>query len=160
MMEPGSFGTPAFQRRRWAAALVGHDERMRVFCSRLLTRLDGMRMPFQVRSGALSLMHARQRYVTGLDPWSPIESPFLDGTAFELEHASGRALDHRQAILLAEVGFDVARLAQVPVLWGGFAGTTRPGMWRLYQGVEPDDWRVDDRTYGVRKRGKLDYRFE
>lgn len=150
------FSSPAFARARWAATLIGHDERMRFFTRKLLRRLDGMSMPFHVEAGCMTPAVARQRYVTGTDPWLPMESPFLDGTAVGFRHVL-REPDPKGWVLFAEVGFDVANLAQIPVMWGGFAATKMPGVWRLYDGCEPDNWRVDDRTYTVRKRGKLDY---
>lgn len=152
------FSSPEFSRLRWTTAGEQRDERMRLFCRKLLMRLDGMDMPFYPAVGLMDLMTARHRFVTGLDPWTPSESPFLDGTGLEIRHCRNDAdMPPQQRIIIAEIAFDVANLAQIPVMWGGFAATPRPLMWRVYDGCEVDDWRVDARTYGVRRRGKLDY---
>lgn len=154
---PGFQTSAAFRDKRWTLQGDQRDERMRLFCRKLLLRLDGMGMPFYPAVGLMDLPRARQRYVTGADPWKPAESPFLDGVAIEFAHVFDLELPPRCWILFAEIGFDVAKLAQIPVMWGGFAEVNRPGMWHVYDGVTPSGWRVDDRTYKVRKRGRLDY---
>lgn len=155
---PGEFfASPAFSRLRWTTAGEQRDERMRLFTRKLLARFDAMDMPFYPEVGLMDHRTAQRRYVMFDDPWKPLESPFLDGTAVQFKHCVLDDLDERQTIFFAEVGFDVAALAQIPVMWGGFAEPRNPLMWRVYDGVEPFGWRVDDRTYKVRRRGKLDY---
>lgn len=152
---------PAFSNARWTLAGDQRDERMRTFGAKLLRRLDGMGMPFYPRVGLMELKQARQRYVTGVDPWEPMLNPYLDGTGIEFAHVfHQRELPPKCWILFAEIAFDVARLAQIPVMWGGFSEWMNPGLFVTYPGAVPDGWRVDDRTYGVRKRGKLDYAWE
>lgn len=154
---PAYFGSAVFSQLRWTLAGDQRDERIRLFTRKLLRRLDGMDMPFFPVVGLMSHKTARQRYVTGLDPWTPAESPFLDGTAVEFRHCVAETLDRRSWALFAEVGFDVARLSSIPLLWGGFADEKRPGMWVVYDGTCPAGWRVDKRTYGVRKGQEIDY---
>lgn len=153
---PAYFGSAAFSRLRWTLAGDQRDERMRLFCRKLLARLDAMDMPFYPAVGLMSHKVAQQRYVTLADPWPPIASPFLDGTAIEFRHCVADVLAPRCWALFAEIGFDVARLAQIPVAWGGFATLKRPGMWKIHDG--PDhDWFVDRRTYGVKTKGEIEY---
>lgn len=157
---PAGFKTsPAFVNSRWTLAGDQRDERMRVFGRKLLSRLDGMGMPFYPMVGLMDHKTARQRYVTGVDPWPPIINPYLDGVAIKFGHVFKRLEDMhpKQWVLFAEVGFDVARLARIPVMWGGFADFHEPGMFCVYDGATPDGWRVDARTYGVRVGGKLEY---
>lgn len=161
MRAPGEFFTsPAFARLRWSTAGEQRDERMRLFTRKLLQRLDSMDMPFYPAVGLMDHKTALQRYVTTEDVWKPMESPYLDGTAVLFKHALYPTLPPRCWTLFAEIGFDVATLAQIPIIWGGFANLDAPGLWRVYDGVQPDGWQVDDRTYGVRRRGKLDYRYD
>lgn len=160
MKGPAGFQTlPAFLNSRWTLAGDQRDERMRLFGQKLLRRLDKMGMPFYPRVGLMDLKTARQRFVTGADPWEPMLNPYLDGTGIQFAHVFEPELPGRCWILFAEVAFDVARLAQIPVMWGGFADHCNPGLFVTYPGAVPDGWRVDDRTYGVRNRGKLDYRW-
>lgn len=156
----GYFTSPAFSNARWSLAGEQRDERIRVFGRKLLRRLDDLGMPFAPVVGLMDLAQARHRYVTGLDPWSPAESPYLDGTAIQFAHCIHKELHPRSWLLFAEIAFDVARLAQIPVLWGGFAHPVMAGVFRTYEGVEPDNWRVDKRTYGVRKRAALEWVYE
>ena len=158
MRAPGEyFASPAFSRLRWTVAGEQRDERMRLFTRKLLQRLDGMDMPFYPAVGLMDHKTALKRYVTTEDEWKPMESPYLDGSAVLFKHCILQELDRRQWILFAEVGFDVAALAQIPVMWGGFSDLKAPGLWRVYDGVEPSGWKADDRTYKVRRRGKRDY---
>lgn len=158
MKGPAEFKTlPAFSQLRWTLAGDQRDERMRLFCRKLLSRLDGMQMPFYPAVGLMDLRTAQHRYVTGLDPWSPVMSPYLDGTAIKFAHVFHSQLHAKCWILFAEIGFDVARLAQIKVMWGGFCDVPEPGLWMLYPDAVPTGWRVDNRTYGVRNRGKHDY---
>lgn len=154
---PAYFGSAVFSQLRWTLAGDQRDERMRLFCRKLLRRLDGMDMPFYPAVGLMDHRTARQRFVTGLDPWSPAESPFLDGVAIEFRHCVAETLAPRCWAFFAEVGFDVARLSQIPVIWGGFADDYRPGTFIVYDGSCPQGWNVDKRTYGVRKGLDLEY---
>lgn len=153
---PAFFGSAAFSRLRWTLAGDQRDERMRLFTRKLLRRLDGMDIPFYPAVGLMDHRTAQQRYVTGLDPWSPMASPFLDGIAVEFRHCVAEHLEPRCWALFAEVGFDVARLSQIPVAWGGFSNLKRPGMFMIHD-VHDHDWAVDRRTYGVKTKGELDY---
>lgn len=155
---PAGFETlPAFSNSRWTLAGEQRDERMRLFCRKLLARLDKMAWPFFPEVGLMDVKTARHRYVTNVDPWSPMESPYLDGTAVNFRHVFRDDMPPKCWVLFAEVGFDVARLAQISVMWGGFSDHRKPGLWMIYPGAVPNGWRVDDRTYKVRNRGKLDY---
>ena len=153
---PAYFKSAAFSQLRWTMAGDQRDERMRVFCRKLLRRLDGLEMPFYPVVGLMNHKTAQQRYVTGADPWPPIASPFLDGVAIEFRHCLADDLAPRCWALFAEIGFDVARLAQLPVAWGGFSNLKRPGMWCIHEAGDAD-WHVDKRTYGVRVKGELEY---
>ena len=135
---------------------------MRRFCRKLLRRLDGMDMPFYPKVGLMSHKEAQHRYVTGLDPWSPAESPFLDGVAIEFAHCVADTLDPRAWFLFAEIGFDVAKLAQIGVVWGGFAyGDYRPGVFCLGDAqTKPAGWITDGRTYGARGVPNIEMKFE
>lgn len=133
---------------------------MRIFGQKLLRRLDGMCMPFFPQVGLMTLREARHRYVTGVDPWVPMASPYLDGTAITFAHCIHKDLHPRSWALFAEIGFDVARTASIPVLWGGFADEPMPGTFRIYDGACPEGWAVDKRTYGVRSRPELPYRLD
>lgn len=158
MKGPAGFETlPAFLNARWSLAGEQRDERIRLFGRKLLQRLDMMGMPFYPRVGLMELKTARMRYVTGADPWEPMLNPYLDGTGIEFAHVFEPDLPGKCWILFAEVAFDVARLAQIPVMWGGFSEWVNPGLFVTYDGALPNGWRVDDRTYKVRDRGKLDY---
>jgi len=157
---PGYFASAAFSNCRWTLAGDQRDDRMRRFCQKFLRRLDSMDMPFYPQLGLMDLKTARHRYVTGVDPWRPAESPYLDGTAVTFAHCLHDDLHPRCWALFAEIGFDVARLAQVPVMWGGFADPRMPGTFRIYDGACDTGWRVDKRTYGVRKGGELPYRLD
>lgn len=158
MKGPAGFKTlPAFVNSRWTLAGDQRDEKMRLFGRKLLSRLDGMDMPFYPRVGLMDLKTARQRYVTGVDPWEPMLSPYLDGSAIQFAHVFEPHLPARCWNLFAEIAFDVARLASIPVMWGGFADHYNPGLFAIYNGAVPDGFRVDNRTYGVRNRGKLDF---
>ena len=158
MKGPEGFRTsPAFLNSRWTLAGDQRDERMRLFGRKLLARLDGMDMPFFPQVGLMDQKTARQRYVTGTDPWQPMLSPYLDGVAIKFKHVFEDALPNRCWILFAEIAFDVARLAQIPVMWGGFADFHEPGLFCIWNGQTPDGWRVDTRTYKCRVGGKLDY---
>lgn len=155
---PEGFRTlPAFINSRWTLAGDQRDDRMRLFGQKLLARLDGMNMPFYPEVGLMELKRARQRYVTGADPWTPAESPYLDGTAIKFRHVFREHLPPRCAILLAEVAFDVARLAQISVMWGGFSEWRVPGLFAIWEGVTPNGWRVDKRTYRCKVGGKIEY---
>lgn len=158
---PEGFKTlPAFINSRWTLAGDQRDDRIRVFGSKLLRRLDSMGMPFYPQVGLMSLKTARQRYVTGLDPWEPMMNPYLDGVAIKFAHVIESELPARCWVLFAEVAFDVARLAQISVMWGGFSDWHIPGLFCLWDGQTPDGWRVDARTYRSRTSVKLDYRSE
>lgn len=152
---PAYFGSAVFSQLRWTLAGDQRDERMRLFCRKLLRRLDGMDMPFYPAVGLMSHKTARERYVTGVDPWTPAENPFLDGEAIEFRHCVADTLCERCWWLFAEVAFDVARLSQIPILWGGWADVKRPGMFRVYTGVMPSGWHMDKRTYGSRSKQEL-----
>ena len=157
MKGPAGYQTsPAFLDARWTAKGDQRDERIRLFGHKLLRRLDSMDMPFKVVAGLMDQRTARQRFVTDVDPWPPMMNPFLDGVAIEFAHVFEQELHPLCWQLFAEVGYDVARLAQIPVLWGGFSDWKRPGLWMVYRGQVSDGWRVDARTYGVRGRVKLD----
>ena len=144
--------SPAFANSRWTLAGDQRREEMRPFCRKLLKRLDGMGMPFYPAVGLMDQRTARHRYVTGLDPWPPMDNPFLDGAAIRFAHCVHEdRLDARSWYLFAEVGFDVARLARTPVLWGGFVHSAPdPGMFMLYEPPVRPGWHVDNRTYGVK----------
>lgn len=161
---PAYFGSAAFSHLRWTLAGDQRDERMQLFCRKLLRRLDGMDMPFYPKVGLMDHKTAQQRYVTGADPWSPAESPFLDGVAIEFAHCVADRLERRAWWLFAEVGFDVARLAQIPVFWHGFNHPERPGMFQIWDGgrkpVVTDAFCVDARTYGVRGDRLINWRPE
>lgn len=152
MSAPAGFMTsPAFSNLRWTLAGDQRDERVRVFARKLLKRLDGMQMPFFPEVGLMNLPTARHRYVTGLDPWTPAESPFLDGVMVRFRHCVHRELPAKCWELFGEIGFDVARLAQIPMMWGGAkVADIHPGDWMVYDKVEPAGWIADKRTYGVR----------
>ena len=147
---PGFYASAAFAHLRWTLAGEQRDERIRLFVRKLLKRLDGMEMPFYVVTGLMSHKVAAQRYVVGHDPWKPIENPFLDGVAVRLKHSVHDHLDVKCWELFAEIAFDVARLAAIPILWGGVHD---PGYFQIYDGHVPDGMEVDARTYGYRRRG-------
>lgn len=153
---PEHFASAAFSHLRWTTAGEQRDERMRLFGRKLLRRLDAMDMPFYAAVGLIDLRTAQSRFVRQMDPWTPAESPFLDGTAIEFKHCVHEHLPARCWSLFAEIGFDVARLCQTRVMWGGFNASPRPGMWMLYDGACPSGWTVDRNTYGVRIGGKRD----
>lgn len=153
---PDYFSSAAFSHLRWTLAGDQRDERMRLFCRKLLRRLDGMDMPFYPSVGLMNHKTAQQRYVTSVDPWPPIASPFLDGVAIEFRHCLLPDMAPRCWALFAEIGFDVARLAQIPVCWGGFSTLKRPGMWMIHDGGDYD-WFVDRRTYGVKTKGEIGF---
>lgn len=151
----GFLASPAFANLRWTLAGDQRREEMRIFGRKLLKRLDGMGMPFYPAVGLMNLPDARHRFVMGADPWSPAESPFLDGSAIEFAHCLHQTLPAKCWELFAEVGFDVARLASIRVMWGGVSHWERPGMFML----APDDnadvpqgWYVDGRTYRERSK--------
>lgn len=157
----GYFTSPAFSNLRWSLAGEQRDERMRLFTRKLLRRLDQMNIPFYAAGGLIDLKTARHRFVTGLDPWEPMNNPYLDGTAARFEHCiHGKSLDRRSWWLFAEIAFDVARLAQTPVMWGGFSDWCEPGLWAIYPGATPDGWRVDRRTYGSKRNYDLPWELE
>jgi len=152
----GYFTSPAFSNARWTTAGEQRNEDMRLFCRKLLSRLDKLGMPFYPKVGLMDLRIARHRYVTGIDPWSPIESPFLDGVAIEFAHCILDEMDWRCWALFAEVAFDVGKLAQIPVLWGGFADCKRPGLFMVrWSELVPAGFHQDARTYCSRIRSKL-----
>lgn len=155
----GYFASPAFHDLRWTLAGDQRDDRMLTFCRKLLKRLDGMGMPFYPRVGLMDLKTARARYVSGADPWPPMNNPFLDGVAIEFSHCiiPDDRMHPRQWALFAEIGFDVARLAHIPVMWGGFSDLKRHGLWHLYDGSVPDGWFIDRRTYGARLKSELPF---
>lgn len=157
---PGYFTSGAFSNQRWTIVGDQRDERMRLFGRKLLARLDGMEMPFYPKVGLMTRRVAQQRYVTGVDPWKPMENPYLDGEAIEFAHCILSKLDARQWVLFAEVGFDVGRLAGIAVMWGGFAIPAQPGVWRVYNGHEPDGWKACGRTYGTRRKAVLEYELD
>ena len=154
---PGFQTSAAFRNLRWTIAGEQRQEGMRLFCRKLLRRLDEMSMPFYPDVGAMDVKTARHRYVTGVDPWPPSENPFLDGYAIRFAHCIRKQLEPKCWWLFAEIGFDVARLAQIPVMWGGFADEPDMGLWQLYSGHTPNGWSVDNRTYGVKKRAPLTF---
>ena len=158
----GFLTSPAFADLRWTMAGDQRREEMRLFCRKLLKRLDGMGMPFYPAVGAMDHRTARYRYVTGLDPWAPLDSPFLDGTAIRFRHCVHAELDPRSWYLFAEIAFDVARLAHTPVMWGGFCfAAPDPGTFMLYDGPPvPAGWHVDNRTYGVKGVPRYEPRFD
>ena len=149
------FKSPAFAHLRWTMAGEQRNEAMREFCRKLLRRLDGLSMPFYPVVGLMSHKVAAQRYVTGADPWPPSANPYLDGDAIEFRHCILSEMPERCWYLFAEIAFDVARLAQTPVMWGGFSDVNRPGMFRYYAGAVPDGFRVDKRTYGSKRQTEL-----
>lgn len=155
---PGYMSSAAFRDLRWTAVGDQRVDGAREFCRKLLARLDGMEMPFYPAVGLMDLKTARQRYVTNLDPWEPMESPFLDGIAFELKHCVRPELPGRCWFLLAEVAFDVARLASIPIAWGGFSRFDRPGMFVLAEDLLPEGFWIDGRTYGTRLKTRLEYK--
>lgn len=157
MKGPEGFETsPAFCNARWTLSGQQRNEQIREFGRKLLLRLDGMQMPFYPQVGLIDLPTARYRWVTGVDPWEPMMNPYLDGVAINFAHVFETELHPLCWNLFAEIGFDVARLAQIPVMWGGFAEWKLPGLFCLYDGAVPDGWRVDSRTYGVRNRVKIE----
>ena len=158
MKQPASyFSSPVFAHLRWTTAGEQRNEDARLFCRKALARLDALSMPFYPSVGLMDLRMAQHRYVTGLDPWTPMESPFLDGTALQLLHCvHGDRLPDKCWALFAEIVFDVAKLAQIPILWGGFAEHKAPGLWMVRTaGHVPNGWLQDARTHGSRVR----YRF-
>lgn len=152
---PDYFSSAAFSHLRWTLAGDQRDERMRLFTRKLLRRLDGMDMPFFPSVGLMNHKTAQQRYVTGVDPWPPVINPYLDGEAVEFRHCILDEMPERCWWLFAEIAFDVAKLSQIPILWGGFSDVNRPGMFRLFGGAVPDGFRVDKRTYGSKLRHEL-----
>ena len=157
---PGFKTSAAFVNSRWTLAGDQRDERIRLFGQKLLRRFDGMEMPFYPEVGLMDLKTARQRYVTGVDPWEPMMNPFLDGIAIKFRHVFENELPPKAWVLFGEVGFDVARLAQIPVMWGGFADNPMPGVFAIWDGSTLDGWRVDNRTYGNRRGGRLAHAWE
>lgn len=152
----GYFSSPAFAQLRWTCVGDQRNEDMRLFCRKLLRRLDGMEMPFYPEVGLMNVKTAQQRYVTGVDPWKPMENPYLDGVAIKLRHCLRDELPPRCWALVAEVGFDVARLAAIPVVWGGFQPGQSPGYWQLFDTGDPA-LVADKRTYGVKRGGLIEY---
>lgn len=158
MKGPAGFMTlPAFTNSRWTLAGDQRDETMRLFCRKLLSRLDKMGLPFYPQVGLMDQRTAQHRYVTGVDPWAPMANPYLDGCAVKFAHVFEQHLHPRCWALFAEIGFDVARLMQAQMLWGGFSDHNEPGLWMTYPGATPDGWRVDNRTYKMRNRGLIPY---
>lgn len=155
---PGFFASAAFRDLRWSIAGEQRREEMRLFGRKLLRRLDSMEMPFYAAVGLMDHKTAAGRYVRNVDPWKPMESPFLDGVAIEFRHCVKAELHPKAWALFAEIGFDVARLMQVPVLWGGFSEQPRPGLWCLYdKDAGPvSGFCVDRHTYGVRNGAQLE----
>lgn len=149
---PAYFGSAAFAHLRWTLAGEQRDERARLFCRKLLRRLDGMDMPFYPCVGLMNHAQARQRFVTGQDDWSPIESPFLDGVAIEFAHCVAQSLPAKCWELFAEVAFDVAKLSQISIAWGGLSRWRRPGLFIVVDDVKspPSGWAIDTRTYRAR----------
>lgn len=152
----GFMASPAFAHQRWTIHAEQRDERIRLFARKLLRRLDGLNMPFRATVGLMNYAEAQHRYVTGRDPWLPMENPFFDGVAIRFAHCLLEGgMDPKCWSLFGEIGFDVARLAQIPVMWGGFNDPHNlppdPGFWQVYDGVTPDGMYVDRRTYGYRK---------
>lgn len=157
MKGPAGFMTSsAFRNLRWTMAGDQRDERMRLFCRKLLKRLDGLGMPFYPEVGLMEHKTAQGRYVRGVDPWPPMANPYLDGVAVKFRHCIHEELEPRCWALFAEIGFDVARLAQIPIAWGGFSVYREPGYWEVYDGPSAEIV-VDRRTYGVRKGIELPY---
>lgn len=156
---PAYFGSAAFSHLRWSLAGDQRDERMRLFCRKLLRRLDGMDMPFYPKVGLMDHAQARQRYVTGVDEWTPIESPFLDGVGIEFAHCVAETLPGKCWELFAEVAFDVAKLSQISVAWGGLSRWRRPGLFIVVDNpkVIPNGWAIDARTYRARTDVLLPY---
>lgn len=157
---PGYLASAAFSHLRWSIVGDQRDERMRLFCRKFLKRLDGMEMPFYPKVGLMNRLTAQQRYVTGTDPWPPVESPYLDGEMISFAHCIHGSLSLRQWALFAEVGFDVARLASIPVMWGGFSCWGNPSAFRIYNGFEPEGWKVCGRTYGTRKKSEQQFELQ
>lgn len=155
---PGFFASAAFSHLRWTLAGEQRDERARLFTRKLLKRLDHLDMPFYPAVGLMDHRTALWRYSTGMDPWKPMESPFLDGTGVEFRHCLHEELDPKCWSMFAEVGFDVARLMQVPVVWGGFSEIeSRPGLFVVYdRPALPVGMCVDRRTYGERAGALID----
>lgn len=150
---PEFFTSGAFSDRRWTFAGEQRDERCRLFTRKLLNRLDGMRMPFYVKTGLMDLRTAKGRYDMGIDPWTPMESPFLDGVAIEIEHVHP-VVEMTQHCweLIAEIAFDVARLAQISIVWGGLGGCGRPGLFVVIDNPKAIQagFTADKRTYRFR----------
>lgn len=154
---PGFYTSAAFSHLRWTTTGEQRDERMRLFCRKLLRRLDGMEMPFYPAVGLMDARTARWRYTVGLDPWSPAESPYLDGLAILFKHCVHEDMPPKCWALFGEIGFDVARLMSVPVLWGGFNELPKPGLFAIYdRGCVPNGMRLDRHTYGARRAPLLD----
>lgn len=157
---PGFYASAAFLHLRWTVAGEQRDERMRLFCRKLLKRLDRLEMPFYAAVGLMNLQTARWRHLVGMDCWTPTESPYLDGIAIRFKHCVHEDLDPKCWELFGSIGFDVAKLAQIPVMWGGFSETPDPGLWCIYDSpAVPAGMRVDRNTHGVRSGGLLDVSF-
>lgn len=155
---PGYYASAAFAHLRWTLAGDQRDEGMRLFCRKLLKRLDSLDMPFYPAVGLMDHRTARWRHAVSIDRWSPMESPYLDGIAIRFKHCVHEVLDPKCWALFGEIGFDVARLMQLPVLWGGFnEDAPEPGLWCVYQKPSvPAGMRLDRHTYGVRHGALLD----
>lgn len=154
---PGYYASAAFAHLRWTAAGEQRDEGMRLFCRKLLKRLDHLDMPFYPAVGLMDLSTARWRHAVGMDRWKPMESPFLDGIAIRFKHCIHDELDPKCWALFGEIGFDVARLMSLPVLWGGFSEVPDPGLFAVYKKPAiPEGMRLDRHTYGARNAVQLD----
>lgn len=160
MRAPEGFMTsPAFAHLRWTLAGDQRREEMRLFSRKLLKRLDGLKMPFYPAVGLMDQRMAQHRFVMGADPWPPMSNPFLDGVAIRFQHCILPMLEPKCWDLFGEIAFDVARLAQIPVVWGGYnTDNPDPGFWQLYEGVVPDGMYVDRRTYGFRSKASPEVR--
>lgn len=155
---PGFYASAAFHHLRWTLAGEQRDERMRLFCRKLLKRLDHLDMPFYPAVGLMDQATARWRHAVSLDRWKPMESPFLDGVAIRFKHCVLEELDPKCWALFGEIGFDVARLMALPVLWGGFnEEEPDPGLFCVYDRPHiPSGMRLDRHTYGVRHGDLID----
>ena len=153
----GYMASPAFRHLRWTIAGDQRRGEMRLFCRKLLKRLDGLGFPFFPAVGLMDAREAQRRYVVGIDPWRPIENPYLDGSAIGFQHCVHEVLDRRSWFLFGEIGFDVARLASIPVMWGGFSIDYEPGTFMLYDGSVPEGWQVDRRTYGSKVKWEIEF---
>ena len=155
---PGFYASAAFSQLRWTTAGEQRDERMRLFGRKLLRRLDSLDMPFYPAVGLMDQRTARWRHAVSMDRWAPMESPFLDGVAIRFKHCVREHMEPRCWALFGEIGFDVARLMSLPMLWGGFnQPDPDPGFWCVYDGdAVPTGMRVDRHTYRYRLGGLID----